>query len=656
MASQPTSDSLRSTVILNGKVFRILGVMPSDFDFRILNQPNPSAAWVLLQPGERGYDLNSAGPIAALGRRKPRVSVQGAQAELSNIQRQIDSQYPDNPTGYTVLVSGLQADNTRTVRASLFTLTATVVLVLSIACTNLSSLLASRATARQREMVIRAALGSGRAPLVRQLLTENGLLALLGSSLGIFGAYAAVRAFVAWNPLGALPPNPIAINLRVLLFAASLSVVTTLLFGLAPALQASRTDLSSVLRQPGAGASPDHRSHRIHNALVIGEIGLSLIILVAASLMTQTLAHLQSVPLGFRTKGITALTLLLPEPIYSEDSLFAPFTEQVMESLKHVPGIAEAGATTMPLLSFGLRSDLIIQGEAPSGKKPGHAVDLQVVTPGYFSALGTTLLRGRVFSPADDRGGENVAIVNEAAAGLFHEDPIGMHVRLSESDAGRMVVGIVANTRSMFYNKVAWETRPRIFIPLKQAAAAKSFGPVGHDLFVYVQGQREPSFAELRQSVSSVDPNVAVSEIEPLESEVDRQFNNPSLRSMVLNGFGLIALALATVGIYGIVSQSVAQRSREIGIRLAFGAHRGNILSLVLHRGARLTVSGVGIGIIISLTVTRLLRSLLFGVSPFDPFTFVGVAFVLTLVALAACYIPARRAMRVDPMVALRYE
>lgn len=649
-------DVIGKSVILNEKVFRIVGVMPGDFDFRMLGQPERSAVWALLQPGERRYDSISEGPIAAVGRLKPGVSMQGAQAELSNLQRQIDTQYPDNPKGYTVLVSGLQADNTRTVRASLFTLIATVALVLLMACANLSSLLVSRAMGRQREMVIRAALGSGRAPLLRQLLTENGLLALLGSSLGIFVAYVAVRTFVAANPLGALAPNPIAINLRVLLFAAALTVTTTLLFGLAPAFQGSRIDLSCALREQGAGASQSHRSYRVRNVLVVSEIGLSLIILVAASLMTRTLVHLQSQPLGFQTKGVTALTLVLPGHIGSQDNRLAAFTEQVIESLKRVPGTAEAGATTMPLLSFGLGTDLIIQGEAPSGNKTGHFVDKQVITPGYFSALDTALLRGRFFSPADDRDTESVVIVNEAAAGLFHGNPVGMHVKLSEPDSDRVVVGIVGNTRSVFYNKVAWETRPRVFIPFKQAAAGKSFGPVGHELFVYVQGKNQPSFADLRHSVSSVDANVAVSKLEPLESDVDRQFNNPSLRSGVLSGFGLIALALAAIGIYGIVSQSVVQRTREIGIRVALGAQSRHVLGSVLRQGLLCGSAGIALGTIGGFAVARTMAGLLYGVTPQDPFTFAATGILLAVVVFLACYLPARRALRVDPIAAIRCE
>ena len=644
------------SLILNGKIFQIVGVMPNDFDFRILDQSNRTAAWTLLRHGEPGYDLHSAGPIAAVGRLKPGVSAQSAQAELSNIQRQLDAQYGDNPKGYTVLVSGLQADNTRTVRASLLTLVAAVALVLLMACTNLSGLLVGRAKGRQNEMVIRAALGSGRALLIRQLLTENGLLALLGSSLGAFVAYTAMRTFVTANPLGTLPPNPIAINWRVLLFAAGLTVITTLLFGLAPALQASRIDLGSSLREQGVSASQDNRSHRMSNALVIVEISVSLILLVVASLMTQTLIHLQSEPLGFHTKGVTALTLALPKPISSQDSRFAVFSEQVLESLKRLPGIGEAGASTTPLLSFGLGADLSMEGEAISEKKPGHAVDKQLVTPGYFSALGMTLLRGRFFSPADARDAENVAIVNEAAAALFGRDPVGMHVRLSENDPERVVVGIVSNTRSMFYNKLAWETRPRIFVPLEQADAAKSFGPVGHELFVYLQGKNQPSSAELRHTVSSVDANVPVSTIEPLGREVDRQFSNPSLRSTVLAGFGLVALALAAIGIYGIVSQSVAQRTREIGIRMAMGATRNQVLGLVVGQGAKLALLGLLIGIIVALGLARLLSSMLFGVTATNPLTFVAVTMILIGVALLASYVPARRAMRIDPMVALRYE
>jgi len=650
-------DVIGKSAILNGKTFQIVGVMPNDFDFRILDQSNRTAAWILLQQGEPGYDLNSAGPIAAVGRLKPGASAQSAQAELSNIQPQLDAQYPDNPKGYTPLVSGLQADNTRTVRGSLFTLFATVALVLLMACTNLSSLLIGQAIGRQREMVIRTALGSARAPLIRQHLTENGLLALLGSSLGIFVAYAALQTFVAANPFGTVPPNPIAINWRVLVFAAGLTVLTTLLFGLTPALQASRIDLGSSLREQGIGAGQGNRSHRMRSTLVVSEIGLSLIILVAASLMTQTLVHLQSQPLGFQTKGVTALTLVLPKPIYSEDARFAVFSEQVLESLKRLPGIAEAGASTTPLLSFGLLgTNLTIEGEAISEKKPGHAVDKQVVTPGYFSALGTTLLRGRFFSLADARDAGNVAIVNEAAAELFGRDPVGMHIRLSENDPGRVVVGIVSNTRSMFYNKVAWETRPRIFVPLAQADAAKSFGPVGHELFVYLHGKNQPSSADLRHTVGSVDANVPVSAIEPLGREVDRQFSNPSLRSIVLAAFGLVALALAATGIYGIVSQSVAQRTREIGIRMAMGATRSQVLGLVVGQGAKLALLGLLIGIIVALGLTRFLSSMLFGVTATNPLTFVAVTMILAGVALLASYVPARRAVKVDPMVALRYE
>ena len=650
-------DVIGRSVILNGKTFQIVGVMPNDFDFRILDQANRTAAWILLQPGEPGYDLNSAGPIAAVGRLKPGVSAQSAQAELSNIQRQLDAQYPDNPKGYTALLSGLQADNTRTVRASLFTLFATVALVLLMACTNLSSLLIGQAIGRQREMVIRTALGSGRAALIRQLLTESGLLALLGSSLGVFVAYAAVRAFLAANPLGALPPNPIAIDLRVLVFAAGLTVMTTLLFGLTPALQASRIDLGSSLREQGIGAGQGNRSRRMRSTLIVSEIGLSLIILVAASLMTQTLVHLQSQPLGFQTKGVTALTLVLPKPIYSENARFAVFSEQALESLKRLPGIAEAGASTTPLLSFGLLgANLTIEGEVISEKKPGHAVDKQIVTLGYFSALGTTLLRGRFFSLADARDTGTVAIVNEAAAELFGRDPVGMHIRLSANDPERVVVGIVSNTRSVFYNKVAWETRPRIFIPLEQADAAKSFGPVGHELFVYVQGKDQPSFADLRHSVSSVDSNVAVSTIEPLGREVDRQFNNPSLRSVVLSSFALIALALAAIGIYGIVSQSVAQRTREIGIRVALGAQPRHVLGSVLKQGLVLGSAGIALGTIGGFALARTMTGLLYGVTPQDPFTFAAIAIVLAVVVFLACYLPARRATRVDPLVALRCE
>jgi predicted permease len=650
-------DVIDKSLALNGKTFQIVGVMPGDFDFRILDQANPTGAWVLLQPGEPGYDLNSAAPIAVLGRLKPGLSVRGAQAELSNIQTQLDIQYPDNPRGYTVLVSGLQADNTRTVRASLFSLTVTVALILLIACTNLSSLLLSRAMDRQKEMAIRAALGSGRAPLIRQLLTESGLLALAGGALGIFVAYAALHLFLAVNPLDALPPNPVVINLRVLLFTVALILTTTLIFGLAPALQLSGVHLSSLLREQGFGASQSVHSHRLRNALVISEIAFSLIMLVGASLMAKTLIHLQSQPLGFRTKGVNALTLVLPEPIYSQDSRFAIFSERISDSLKNLPTISGVGATTTPLLSFGLSAKLAIEGETVSDKNPAHTVDMQVITPDYFSALSIAIFRGRFFSSADDRGRENVVILNEAATDLFGTtDIIGKHIRLSENDPWRTVVGIVANTRSIFYNKVAWETRPRIFIPLKQAVAANSFGPVGHELFVYVQGRDHVSFAELRRAIGSVESDVPVSSIEPLAVEVQHQFNDTNLRSVVLGGFGLLALALSGVGIYGIVSQSVVQRTREIGIRLALGAQARHVLGMVLRQGLSLGAVGIAVGTLGGVAVARIMSGLLYGVTAGDPFTFAEIALVLTLVVFLACYLPARRATRVDPLAGMKSE
>jgi predicted permease len=650
-------DIVGRSLNLNGKTYRIVGIMPRDFYFRILDQPNSSEIWALLQPGEPGYDINSAGPIAVIGRLKVGVSPETAQSDLFSIQRTVDEQYADNPKGYMVLVAGLQADNTRTVRASLFTLSGAVVLVLLIACTNLSNLLLSRSMGRQKEMAIRTALGSGRCQLIRQLLTENAVLALFGGGLGILCAYAALHMFVASNPLGALPPNPIILDSRALAFTAILTLGTTALFGLAPALQSSHINLNYFLKETGNASSLGVRSRWLRSALVVGEVALSLVLLTGASLMVQTLVRLRSQPLGFQTRSVSVLTITLPESVYSQDSHFHGFTERLLDTFTTVPGVSAVGATTTPLLSFGFSTGLRIDCEVPSDNSAGHILDMQIITPNYFSALGITILRGRSFSGSDERGAESVVIVNEVAGRLFGKvDPIGKHVRLSENDVEMAVVGIVADTSSVFYNKVAWETRPRVFIPLKQAVATHSFGPVGHELYVYLQEKHRLSLADLRHVVRSADPDVPLSKLEPLAQEVSSQFNDTKLRSSVLGGFALLALLLSAVGIYGAVSQSVLQRTREIGIRVALGARTRDIVGMVVRQGMLLVLFGTGVGTVGAFMLAHVMKALLYGVTPGDPVLISEVAVLSLTVAFFACYIPARRAMRVDPIVAVRYE
>ena len=648
---------LQRAITLNGKVYQVLGVMPRDFDFRMLDQPTSLGMWTLLQPGEPQYDVNSAGPIGVVGRMKPGVSTGAARGEISAIEHQVDLEYPDNPKGQQVYASSLQADNTRTIRASLLTLIITTAFVLLIACANLASLLLSRSVQRQKEMAIRAALGSGRNRLIRQLLTETLILSVLGAAVGVFLAYAALRAFVAGNPLGTLPPSPLAIDWRVLLFTLAITLITALLFGLVPAFETSRADLSQFLKETGYASSQGVRSHRLRSFLVVGEITASVILLTGASLMAETIVHLRSQSTGFQPRGVASALLILPEPIHSSDSSLANFSNRLVEAFDALPGVTATGLTTTSLLSFGLRANLGIEGEFQPEDNPARAVDIQVVTPQYFSALGIPVLQGRSFSETDTHDSQPVVIVNQSARRMFESgSSLGKQIRFAQNDRWKTVVGVVGDTRSMFYNRVAWETRPRVFVPLAQAMAARSFGPVGYRLFVYVHANSPLSFNVAREVTKSVDANVPLAQLDSLSDQVAQQFNATSLRTTVLSAFGVLGLVLCAVGIYGVISQSVARRTREIAIRMALGAQNGDILAMVLREGAILAVAGLALGAVGALFLTRLLASLLYGVTATDPVTFLGVAVLLGLVVLGACYLPARRATRLDPVEGLRYE
>jgi len=442
---------LGSYITLNSVPHRILGVMPAFFDLRMLEQPNGNdGVWTLLQPGAPGYGPESPTPIAAVGHLKRGVTAAAAQAELFTLQNQVESKLPDRLKGFGVLVTNLQADNTRAIRSTLFTLAASVGSVLLIACTNIGALLMGRAIGRRRELNVRAALGSGRRRLVMQLLTENLLLCIMGSAAGILLAYLAMQAFVAINPLGTLPPSAIAINGHALAFTAALTILATLLFGLAPALRASRVDLSEALKSSGSRTTTG-RGRRAQSMLLTAQIGLTVVVLVAACLLAETLIRITSQPLGVLPDKVAVMDVALPKQEFPTMATQHRFYDQLVEKIETLPGVQNvAVSTTEPIYGWSNGGDLALEGQPPPAPGAASHVGLEVITPEYFSALSVPLLAGRTFSRQDDQTSDPVIIVNDhvVRTAFGGHNPIGKHVRIGDDKIWRKVIGVVGNIRS----------------------------------------------------------------------------------------------------------------------------------------------------------------------------------------------------------------
>jgi putative ABC transport system permease protein len=652
--------AIGASITLNGVPHQIIGLMPPDFDLRMLEQPTAADVLTLLPMSEPSYRPDGVGPLAAIGRLNPGVTLAAAQAELTIIEQQSEARFPDNIKESGLLATGLQVDNSRSVRLTLLSLAAAVAFVLLIACTNLAGLLLARAARRRQEMAIRAALGSGRRRLLAQLLTESLLLALIGAAVGLLLAYAGVRLFVAINPMGVLPSNTIAIDARSLGFTLALTLLTTALFGLVPALRASRADLNAVLKSGSRGASDGASSRRALNAMVTAQMALTVVLLIGAGLMIKTLLRLRAEPLGFRAENLTVAKLTLPAEVASQANQLNSLYDRVLEKVAAIPGAQSAAITNaMPLLGAPNTSCVIEAIEGQDQPPPDNAPRCggTVVTPDYFSTLSIPLLRGRAFSAHDHERAEQVAIIDEliARSAFTGQDPVGRRIRASKNSPWRTIIGVVGATRSTWPRAFAWRDSPRLFLPNRQSSGP-SLGPVAKSVWIYLRATRQPAIAELRQAVSSVDGNVAIAEFQPMREIVAKTTRQPLFRTVLTGSFAVLALSLAALGVYGVVSQSVAQRTREIGIRMALGARPRDAMTLVVRQGMTGALIGVAGGLAASFALARLSSSLLYGVSATDPATFVSIPVLLTGVALLAAVIPARRSVKVNPMTALRDE
>jgi putative ABC transport system permease protein len=631
-------------ITLSGRSLTVIGVMPSGFHF--LN--TQIQAWIPLALDPTNDWRKQGRYLRSVARLKSGVTIKQAQAELDGIAKQLEREYSDYNKGWGVNLVPMHEQIVGDIRPVLLVLFAAVAFVLLIACANVANLLLSRAAARQKELALRAALGAGRMRLVRQMLTESVLLALMGGALGVFLAYWGLQLLVSLAPDNLPRLREITIDPRVLGFTFAISLLTGLIFGLIPALQSSRPDLNDALKEGARGSSGGNRF--VRNLFVVAEMALALVLLVGAGLMLRSFSQLNQVKTGFDTENVLTMRVQLPMAKYREPQQRAEFFKRAQERLAALPGVKSIGAISyLPLTGLASSTvfNLASQPELPPNESPG--TEVRIITPGYFSAMGIPLVKGRTFDERD--GAESrVLIINETMARKFFpgQDPIGQRLVVNwEPKVADEIVGVVGDVKE---TALAEEANPAIYWPHPRE-------PYQFMNFV-LRAVIDPAnlSAAATKEIHALDPDQPVADIRTLDQVVAKSIARPRFNTLLLAIFAGVALILASVGIYGVMNYSASQRTQEIGIRMALGAKPFDILRLVVGHGMKLTVAGIAIGVIASLALTRVMSNLLFGVTATDLPTFLGVSVLLTAVALLANYIPARRATRVNPVVALRYE
>ena len=664
---------LDRSVRMDTDMYRIVGVMPPGFDApgRTAEERNIEiwaatsfyGAPMADHPRRSGRNLPTA-----IARLKPGLTIAAAQKRIDaladSLQKQFSADYPAQ-NAWRIQLVPLKDKIVGNVRQSVVLLFAAVGLVLLISCVNIANLLLARASARGREMALRQALGASRARLMRQLLTESLLLSLLGGVAGLAILFALKDLLLRFVPDDLPRLNEISISWSVLLFALCASVFSGVIFGLAPAFQASRLDLQQALKQEGQGSAGSAQRARTRRGLVITEFALSLVLMIAAALLLHSFWDLLNVRTGFNTRNVLTVRTRMPYPNdasvdkYATASQEAPFVRELIRRCASLPGVEEVAIgdpATIPLDQTGHELNVLeghvyvtFEGQKVDQQKP-TVVQRARVTPGYFHLLGLTLVRGRLFNEFDNDTAPQVAVVNEAFARTYwpNENALGKRFKSTRPGAPWItVVGVIANART---ESLAQADVPQLYLNLYQTGAKH--------LAILLRGHLNTARIadEVRNQVQSLDPTLPVFGAQTLTETVSASLSQRRFSLEVIALFALTALLLASIGVYGVISYLVTERTREIGIRLALGAQKKNILRVILQQGFQLAVAGAAIGIVCAVIVSHLMASLLYGVKPTDPLSFGGVAALFVCVALLACYLPARRAMKIDPMVALRHE
>lgn len=643
---------LNRNITLNGESFTVVGVMPPGFFF----PERETELWVpwAMQPEQasgRGDHY-----LRLVARLTPGTTVERANAEVESIAQRLATEYPKTNEGLGFFVNSLHQDYVGDLRLPILILLAAVGLVLLIACANVANLLLAQATIRRREIAIRMALGAQRWTIMRQLLVESLLLASAGGVLGLLGAFWGVEALAKLLPENLSKLQSVSIDARVFLFTLGVSVLTAVIFGGLPALLAARSQpgntLSDVARDMAGGSSGRY----VRRVLVVSEVALAVVLLVGAGLLIRSFQLLRQVDTGFTTGNVLTMKMVLPMPKYANPDTRRTFYDEVLRRVNDLPAIESAGMITFLPLSFsGMNFSFSVEGHAsPAEMKLPFAL-YRVVSPDYFRAMDIPLQRGRFFAAHDSADTQPVVLVNRRLAEQFWpgEDPTGKRLKIGPLDSPNQwltVVGVVGDVRQA---GLYGEQRLDLYVPYAQERRA-FIAP--RDLVVRTTGDTAAVAGAVRQAVWAVDKDQPISNVRTMDQVFAAAISRERFQAFLLGLFAALALALACVGLYGVISYSVAQRTHEIGVRMALGAQPGDVLRLVIRQGMVLTLTGLVIGVAAGAMATRLLSDMLFGVTPRDPLTFVGVPVLLLLVAFLACYIPARRATRIDPLVALRYE
>ncbi len=648
------------TLELNGESYSVVGVMPNGFAFPRGEEmpgsfqfPRLPEMWV---PAITDIPADPTAPdeFAVIARLKPGVSIGQSQSEVNVLAKEWEK-IPHGAGWFNSKITPLASQVAGDTRRPLLLLLGAVGVVLLIACANVANLLLARSLGRRREFTLRAALGAAQGRLVRQLLTESVLLAFLGGVAGLFLGQLAIQFVKTFGPLNIPRLHEIRLDPGVFAFTLLVTLVTGLLFGLAPALGATRENLVETLKEGGQRSGSGPARQKIRSALLVSEVALALVLVIAAGLLVRTFFHLLKVDPGFNTTRVLMFELTLPGARYPDKDSLAGVYRKVLNRLNDIPGVQAAGlGSPMPMSGGQESSAFAIPGrtfDKSSGRNP--IASYTIASPGYFSAIGTPILRGRPFLDSDTADSQPVAIISKTLADQFYpgEDPIGKSIKLPPAKFPTLtIVGIAADVKHF---TVRESTGPEFYVVYTQ----KPY-PDMLTMQVALRTQADPRaiIGSAREAIRSVDPTLPIAKVSTLASLVDDSMTQPRFSMLLLAAFAALALLLASIGIYGVISYAVAQRTQEFGIRLALGAQPRNVFSMVLGQGARLALLGVVLGFIAAFAVTRLMTSLLFGVQPTDPITFIAVPALLMAVALLACYIPARRATRVDPIIALRYE
>ncbi len=639
------------TITLNRKSFTVVGVMPADFNYPY----NDGEMWTPLVFDREDQRNRENHYLRVIGLLKPGVSVAQAQADLHGIAKRAQQQFPETNSGRDVSVVTLTDDAVRGARTGVPVAMGAVVFVLLIACANVANLLLVRAASRQRETAVRLALGASRARLIRQALTESAMLGLLGGALGLFVSVWAIQALSHGIPEGFSKFIPgwsrLGINFTVLTFTFGVSVLAGTLAGLAPVWYSTRTNLNEALKAGGRSDSGKSGHNRLRSVLVVSEVALSLVLLIGAGLMVRSFVEMLRADLGIKPENVLAMEISLPQESYEDKNKSLDFYQQLLGRAESLPGVMKTGAVNIvPFSSSNNSNTFQIVGRPPFRKGEEPFVGVRVATPGYFDAIGTALRRGRLFTAQDDMKAGRVTLVNETFAKRFlpGQQPIGQRLYLGGDDKeAREIIGVVADVQD---DDLDGTVDPTSYLPYSQNA--------NRTMNLIIRGTSDPTrlVSAVRSEVRALDPALPVSNVKTVSQMIDERISPKRLMTYILAVFALSALLLASVGIYGVMSYAVTQRTQEIGIRMALGARATDVLKLVLRNGMSLALIGVAIGLAGAFALTRLLASLLFQVTPTDTVTFAGVALSLIVVALLACYVPARRATKVDPLVALRYE